>query len=37
MIFDITHLTSYTYAHPAAEAYGEGPSPRPRTCLRKRY
>jgi len=23
MIFEITHLTNYTYGHPAAEAYGE--------------
>ena len=23
MVFDITHVTNYTYGHPAAEAYGE--------------
>lgn len=23
MVFEITHVTNYTYAHPAAEAYGE--------------
>ena len=23
MIFEITHITHYTYGHPAAEAYGE--------------